>query len=94
MCSVVVQAQIFSVWPADIMYTLQVCKLKSKVGSRSLLWKSLTAVSRLTNNTTIAARRWVSIYRDSYEWNDRQMDCQTAWASQTWIGHFHARSAD
>ena len=90
MCSIVAQAQIFSVWPADTMYTLEVWK--SKVGSRSLLWKSLMAASMTKNTTT--ARSWVSIDRDSYEWNDRQMDWQTAWASQTWIGHYHARSAD
>ena len=43
MCSIVAQVQIFSVWPADIMYTLEVGK--SKVGSRSLFWKSRMAAA-------------------------------------------------
>ena len=43
MCSIVAQVQIFSVWPADIMYTLEVGK--SKVGSRSHLWKSRMAAT-------------------------------------------------
>ena len=67
MCSIVAQVPIFAVWPAS-----------SKVGSLSLLWKSLMAAT-MTKIQLHTARSWVSIDRDSYEWIDKPLGPVRHW---------------